>query len=148
MTRAVAALLLCALVAGCGGGSSGPDRESLRTQVEARFAKEGVSLYEVVGFYDGGPDLQLAPDSRDTFGDFVVHIVDGADGFEVAEAGADPPDADGIRWDDALAEHDPPYFTSLKRYGESLELQWSTEERSTDQPTWRQLDAIMRDLTG
>lgn len=148
MARSVATLLVLALVAGCGGSSSSSDTGSLRKKVEARFAQEGVRLYEAPGFYGPGDDLQLAPGSRATFGDFVVHVVKNAHGFEVAEAGAGQPDADGIRWDDALAQHNPPYFTSLKRYGDSLELQWSTQKRSTDQPQWHRLDAIMRELAG
>jgi hypothetical protein len=44
----------------------------------------------------------LAPDSRATFDDFAVHVVKNRHGFEAAEASASKPDANGIRWDDAI----------------------------------------------
>jgi hypothetical protein len=148
MLRRAAALALVAAVAGCGGGEGdgGTDTGTLRKAIEARFAKEGVRLHELVGSYGQGGDIQLVPPDRKAFGDFVVHLMKNANGFAAAEAGAGAPEADGIRWDDALAGHDPPYYTSLKRYGDALELQWSSGKRSVDQARWQQLDRIMREL--
>jgi hypothetical protein len=144
---AASTLTVVALTAGCGGGGGSSGDDSLRAKVEARFKQAGVSLYEVTGvFGPGGDDMELAPKSRLTFGDFAVHIVRNAHGFQIAEATAGPPDTNGVRWDDTLATHNPPYYTSFKRYGKALELQWSTERRSTDEAHWRQLDAIMHEL--
>ena len=144
MTRRLALVCIVAFVAGCGGGGGGSG--DLRKRVESSFAKQGVVLHEAGGFYEGGPDLGLAPDSRAKFGDFVVHIEKDPSGFAVNEQTASAPDADGIRWDDTLADHNPPYYTAYKRYGDKLELQWSTEKRSIDDPHFRALDAIMREL--
>ena len=87
------------------------------------------------------------PDSRQKFGDFVIHILKSTHGFAIAEGSAGAPGSDGIRWDDTLANHRPPYYTSFKRYGPSLELQWSSEHRSTRQAQWLQLDAILHQLS-
>jgi len=144
--RGALGLAVVVLVAGCGGGGGGGSSASdLQKQVTARFAKEGVKL-EVAGFYEGGPDVGLAPTSRAKFGDFVVHIEKDKSGFAVNEQSTSAPDADGVRWDDALADHNPPYYTSYRRYGDKLELQWSTEKRSIDDPHFKALDAIMREL--
>ncbi len=140
----VALTVLClALLAACGGGhgSSG-----LRDRTIARFKQAGVSLHEQGGLYAGGDDTQLVPDSRHKFGDFVVHILKRTHGFAIAEGSAGPPGSDGVRWDDTLANHRPPYYTSFKRYGPSLELQSSSGVRSTRQAQWQQLDAILSQL--
>ena len=141
-------VILATMLAACGGGGTGGNEGSLSLsdRVIERFKQAGVSLHEVTGLYAGGDDTQLAPDSRAKFGDFVVHVVKNASGFSSAEAGAGQAGADAIRWDDALANHRPPYFTSFKRYGSSLELQWSSGSRSTNQPQWHQLDAIIRQI--
>jgi hypothetical protein len=144
MRRSLA--LVAVLVAGCGSGGGGGS-EDLRGKVETRFAKEGVKLHELSGFYSGGPEVSLAPDSRAKFGDFVVHIIKDPSGFAVQEQTASAPDKDGIRWDDTLATHEPPYFTSYTRYGDKLELQWSSGRRSTDSADWKALDAIMKELS-
>jgi hypothetical protein len=148
MTRIAMLVLLAATLASCGGDEGGGDTGDLRAKVEKRFTVEGVKLNEVGGFYEGGPDLGLAPQSRAKFGDFVVHIEKDASGFDVNEQSTSEPDANGIRWDDALADHNPPYYTAYKRYGDALELQWSSEQRNIDDPHWRALDAIMRELQG
>jgi hypothetical protein len=127
---------------GCGGGGSG-DRVS---KAKGAFAAKGVPLHEVDGMFGQGNDIQLAPDSRARYGDFVVHVMKSEDGFRSAEETAGRPDAAGIRWDDTLANHNPPYFTALKRFGSDLELQWSSERRSVDQPQWRALDTIVSGL--
>jgi hypothetical protein len=149
MTRIAMLAVLTVMLAssaGCGSDGGGGDRSDLRSKVEKRFAAEGVTLNETGGFYEGGPDLGLAPQTRAKFGDFVVHIEKDASGFAANEQSTSAPDANGIRWDDALATHHPPYYTSYKRYGDALELQWSSEQRSIDDPHWRALDAIMREL--
>jgi hypothetical protein len=141
----IALTVLClALVAGCGAGHA---NGGLQDRAIARFKQAGVSLHEQSGFYAGGDDIQLVPDSRQKLGDFVVHILKSTDGFAIAEGSAGAPGSDGIRWDDTLANHRPPYYTSFKRYGPSLELQWSSGHRSTRQPQWQQLDAILTQLS-
>jgi hypothetical protein len=147
-----AAVLLALLVSGCGGddGGGGSGGGDLRERVEARFAQEGVALYESVGFYGGGgPDVVLAPeDRRGYLGDFVVHVLDGDEGFEVASAGSEPADADGVHWTNSSASASNPAFIAVKRYGEDLALQMTFGEQSIDDPEWEQLDAIMRELAG
>ena len=143
VAAALAVAACAAAIAGCGSDSG---QSGLRDRVTERFAQAGVKLHDASGMFGPGDDIALAPDSRARFGDFVVHLPQNGHGFEIAEASAGPPGADGIRWDDTLATHQPPYFTSFKRYGDALELQWSTERRSVDSPKWRRLDAILRSL--
>lgn len=145
MKRLAAAAALCAIVAGCGSGFDGA---ALRTRVEARFRQAGVTVHQYCGFYGcGGDDDVLAPDDKATYGDFAVHVVANAHGFRVAEATAHTPGPGGVLWDDVSGKFaQTRLYTAYKRYGPHLELQYTTTRRTTAQPHWQQLDAIMRGL--
>ncbi len=145
MKQFASAAALCAIVAGCG---SGFDSAALRKRVEARFRQADVTLHEYCGFYGcGGDDDVLAPGGESPYGDFAVHVIANAHGFQVAEATAHTPGPGGVRWDDISGEYaQTRLYTVYKRYGPHLELQYTTAQRTTAQPHWQQLDAIMRSL--
>ena len=147
MRRLAPLALLLSVLAGCGGGDE-PGGGGLQDRVEQRFADEGAELHEVSGFYGGGgADITLAPRRRGyVLGDFVVHVLDGDEGFAIASAGSEPADADGVHWTDSTATPSNPAFIAVKRYGEDLALQMTFGERSIDDPRWERLDAIMREL--
>jgi len=159
MRRPVLALLLAALLAGCGSSDEGDDE-----QEAAPIAAQAVvqQFREVPGmpplrsaagtdpsWEQLGLGLDISPAAQERYGTFTIYVVDPEDSEAVSSLLADKDtgealeaDADGIYWDyDELARS----YVAQKRYGENVVLAWwnQSREKGTDE-RWERLDSILQ----
>jgi len=161
MRRPVLALLLAALIAGCGSSDEGDDEQEaapIAAQAVVQQFREvpGMPPLRTAAGADPsweqlGLGLDISPAAQERYGTFTIYVVDPEDSEAVSSLLADKDtgealqaDADGIYWDyDELARS----YVAQKRYGENVVLAWwnQSREKGTDD-RWERLDSILQGL--